>query len=150
MAASICYGGTANKFCERLQGLSSLIQFIFINENTINLNIRQSVINQVLRHCQGLLDKAKQGSKEEKTAFCILINKLMDPNTASDVFETVFNTTNIEQQLKVEFKLYQILNGVQKLEDEISQFKEYSLPYLPPIDPQNTTQSFYHSFLRRI
>ena len=142
---SICYGGTANKFPELLTGLSSLIQFVFIDEDSIRLSIKQQLINQVLPYCESLLQQAHQGNLTAKARFCALIDQLMSSNEVSTIYETFFSEPNFITQIKAEFRLYTLLFGESGLEQQFALFKDHNLPYIPAISSQKEVNAFYSS-----
>ncbi len=141
----ICYGGSANKFCERLQGFSGLIKFLFVNDQTIALKIKQLTFNSLLEQANMLCTEAIEGSDIEKAAFCQFIDDLMDDDKVSDRFVEKFDDTALYIQLIDEFKAYTICEGTRALKVQITLFKDSCLPYLPAIQLINVGGNNFYS-----
>lgn len=132
---SICFGGTANKCCERLKGLSPLIQFIFTNEESITFKIMPLLLSALLRHVETLYSAAQTGDRQAQERFCALMNDLKNPGNVSEVYESLFSEKQLMPLLAEEFKAYILLTGqTTMIETVIGKFMTDSLPYLPYID----------------
>lgn len=127
----ICFGGTANKFCERLQGLSPLIVFVFISPNTILLKLRQLLNQTMIQDCQHQLNLIQPGDKTAQEAFVEKIASLTNPNNAQAYFEKLFQDREQEyyEQLKQVFPM----ESEENLTALCDSFKENVLPYYPEV-----------------
>jgi hypothetical protein len=132
---SICFGGTANKCCERLKGLSPLIQFIFTNEESISFKITPLLLSALLRHVETLYSAAQTRDRQAQERFCALINDLKNPDKVSDIYESLFSEEQLMPLLAEEFKAYILLTGqTTMIKTVIGKFLANALPYLPHID----------------
>jgi|GEM_PF-3259047 len=137
----ICFGGTANKFCERLQGLSPLIQFIYVTEQTINLKVFQLITNQAIANADSLLEMAKLGDVEKQSEFM----KLMDDwgkNQTETIFSNAFNQVNSIIQSMPEATIFKIVKGNEAFANILIAIKEYLIPSFPDI---NTDKKYYNN-----
>lgn len=135
---TICYGGTANKFCEFLSSFSPLIQFIYITEESINLKLKQILLHRVRTKLEVLGEQCKT-DLDCKTQLTQYITSLMDEEAAGEFLTTCWheNEMAIKDSLFAEFIPYSLSYGDEKLLECLQQFKEHSLPYLGAINPDN-------------
>lgn len=123
-----------------------LIYFVFVNECTIALKIKQLAINNVLIHCRNLLDQAKERQDSASAMiFCQCIDDLMNSEKASDVYTSIFNEESLLQQLKKEFKVYALMNQSGEMKHQIHVFRDTSLPYLPAVNPTVRVNDQFYS-----
>lgn len=127
----ICYGGTANKLCERLQGLSPLIIFIFISRETFSLKFRQLITHKMMDECNAQLTEIDPNDQLSKARFSELIDKLEDPDRAFECFETLFQ--NKEAECFAELKEAFPSVSDQEFSKWFLSFKEDEVSYYPPI-----------------
>jgi len=99
----ICYGGTANKFCETLSSLSTLILFIYANKKSINKKLRESTVQALLTHIRTLRAQAMQGGNEERENFETVITQLNNDETVGDILSRIFDQAEIAKAVEDEF-----------------------------------------------
>lgn len=135
----ICYGGTANKFCERLIGLSPLIVFRFMTKETINLSLQQRFNQAMIDHCKALLTEGKLTELNE------LLKQLKDADAAPAAFTAFFKTVKdrLSKDFKTEFSGYE-----KEVDEAISVFETDWLPIYPPIDDSVHARQVYSEGVR--
>ncbi|WP_058523387.1 hypothetical protein [Legionella birminghamensis] len=122
----ICYGGTANKFCEKLSSLSPLIQFLYVNKKTITKKLKQLTEEATFGFIKELRNQAITGSEAERERFKQVIAQLTDDERVSILLKDVFTKSAIASAVNNEF------SGRCREEDLVKCVEDFqaALPYL--------------------
>ncbi|MFC3909871.1 hypothetical protein ACFORL_12395 [Legionella dresdenensis] len=133
----ICYGGTANKFCEKLSSFSPFIEFIFVDKETINLKMQQLTRQAALTYLKQLHHEASNGEPQALTAYQQALAHFNE-NRERPIYQHVFDKNNLTEVIMAEFDgLY----DKEKLMMCIQQFKEHGIDYLKALTHEKDYQA---------
>ncbi|MCW8451650.1 hypothetical protein [Legionella quinlivanii] len=138
----ICFGGTANKFCERLQGLSPLINFIYVDNVSIILKIKQLLLNEILNTADELLNE--QANDE----FILLIGNMQNDEKSIHRYHQAFSYLKPQLEQLLELKVYSIISGQNALEKLLNDF-EIAIDNFPDITNPKEAKDFSPESLLR-
>ena len=143
-ARAICYGGTANKFCEKLAGTSDLIQFVFINESSIHANLTQLMQEKMVETIQ---KSYKDRTKQNIQNFTRMIDSLLSTDETGNFCVELFEANRHEfySKIKQEFEIYEILHGEEAFDKIMNDQVNLILPYIQAIPTANTGANSFFS-----
>ncbi|MCE3045763.1 hypothetical protein [Legionella sp. 16cNR16C] len=131
----ICFGGTANKFCERLQGLSPLIKFIYVDNVSIILKIKQLLLNEILNTADELINE--QANDE----FVLLIGNMQDDEKSIHRYHQAFGYLKPQLEQLLELRVYSIIYGHDALDKLLNDF-EIAIDNFPDITNPREAKDF--------
>lgn len=133
----ICFSGTVNKFCERLQGLSSLIVLIYINKEIFEKKFIMTVAQHMIEYCEFLLNEAEHGNKSAQELLVEYLRKLEDQNDAGECFERLLEDEQKQIAIFQKLKEHCPEHDEETLKRLFDSCRENILPYLPEIKSLN-------------